>query len=92
MSEAKMPHFSQHAGGKYTLLKLPARTYKVVFLLALTVMNETIHYIFTGFCSDQLEHRTVLFLCSCEPHDRCAHSPEAQQKMRHIERVWSQRD
>lgn len=81
--------FLSTPGGRYALLKLPARTHKVVRLLTLAMMNETIHYTFTGCCLDLLEHRIVRFLCSCELHDRCAHahSPDAQKKMRHVERV-----
>lgn len=75
--------FLSTPGGKCALLKLPARTYKVVRLLTLAMVNETIHYTFTGCCSDLLECRIVLFLCSCELRGRCAHahSPEAPKKL-----------
>lgn len=62
MSKYKTPHFSQHAWENKLSNAPPHVFFPLFLLLVFAVINETIHYTFTGCCSFKLQDHVWCFV------------------------------
>lgn len=62
MSKYKTPHFSQHPWENKLSNAPPHVFFPLFFLLVFAVINETIHYTFTGCCSFKIQDHIRCFV------------------------------